>query len=145
MQQRDQDQEQKLILLLALVLVFNAATHLAPSSHRLRPTWSRNPEDRKRRWRLKKHETKEEDENEEKDEYKVSEAVEGKHDNKEEDDGNDKVNENDDDDWNEEDKGKENNIALNNPRDDENVFDICYVKSTQSKVMIWEVFFNNVS
>ena len=91
MQQCDQDQGQKLILL--LVFVCNTATHLAPSSHRLRPTWSRNPEDGKRTWRLKKHETKEEDENEEKDEYKVSEAVEGKHDNKEEDDGNDKVNE----------------------------------------------------
>ena len=113
MQQRDQDQEQK--LLLVLVLVCNTATHLAPSSHRLRPTWSRNPEDGKRRWGLKKHETIEEDENEEKDEYKVSEAVEGKHDNKEEDDGNDKVNENDDDDWMEENVGKENNITLKNP------------------------------
>ena len=80
MQQCDQDQEQTLILLLVLVLVCNPTTHLAPSSHRLRPTWGRNPEYGKRSWRLKKHETKEEDENEEKDEYKVSEAVEGKHD-----------------------------------------------------------------
>ena len=29
--------------------------------------------------------------------------------------GNDKVNENDDDDWREENVGKENNITLNNP------------------------------
>ena len=115
MQQCDQDQEQTFILLSVLVLVCNAATHLAPSSHRLRPTWSRNPEDRKRRWRLKKHEKIDEDENEEKDEYKVSEAFEGKHDDKKEEEYNDKVNENDDDDWMEENVGKENNITLNNP------------------------------
>ena len=111
MQQCDQDQEQK--FLLVLVLVCNIATHLAPSSHRLRPAWSRNTEDGKRRWRLKKCEAIEEDENEEKDEYK--EAVEGKHDDKKEEEGNDKVNENDDDDWMEENVGKENNITLNNP------------------------------
>ena len=113
MQQRDQDQEQKLILI--LVLICNPATHLAPSPHRLRPTWSRNPEDGKRRWRLKKYDTKEEDENEEKDEYKVSEAFEGKHDDKKEEEYNAKVIENDDDDWMEENVGKENFITLNNP------------------------------
>ena len=112
MQQRDQDQEQKLILI--LVLICNPATHLAPSSHRLRPTWSRNPEDGKRRWRLKKHDTIEEDENEEKDEL-VSEAFEGKHDDKKEEEYNAKVIENDDDDWMEENVGKENFITLNNP------------------------------
>ena len=115
MQQCDQDQEQKLILLLVLVLVRNPSTHLAPSSHCLRPTWSRNPEDGKRSWRLKKHETKEEDENEERDEYKDNEAVDGKHDDKKEEEYNAKVNENDDDDWMEENVGKENNITLNNP------------------------------
>ena len=55
----------------------------------------------------------EEDENEEKDEYKK--AVEGKHDDKKEEEYNAKVNENDDDDWMEENVGKENNITLNNP------------------------------
>ena len=49
------------------------------------------------------------------DEYKVSEAFEGKHDDKKEEEYNAKVIENDDDDWMEENVGKENFITLNNP------------------------------
>ena len=79
------------------------------------PHLRHNPEDGKRSWQLKKCETIEEDENEERGEYKDNEAVEGKHDDKKEEEYNDKVNENDDDDWMEENVGKENNITLNNP------------------------------
>ena len=82
-----------------------------------------------------------------------NEAVEGEHNDKKEDDGNDKVNENydDDDDWMEEDAGKENNIALNNPRDDENAFDVKPPfwasaqarRSIRQRTVVWGWFVEN--